>query len=343
MYRAGISIYNTSNLYQLPSVIQLSLQGNFKMAKLGALSNVQLVTKLNAVVDANTVIQYYTKSLVEQRDIQLSVLENLPVHQEMARKHARYWQDNLELDIQRRIADTILFSKSFLERTDTLQILIDQMKEENEKAKADFIAIIKSLISKLVIVVCNSKQIIAKIEKFDSMLSHDERNFNIELKEAQTKLIGDEEELKVLQKQLESIDKAIDRDKALIAGGILVIWVAVGGAIDLKKQETARHDATVKIAMKRQELMALNAAKQQINGFVGSISSASQATTMLEQGWAALKSDLEEAVSELEGLTAKQAVEYLVPSLESAKKEWKVALDEAEKLKPKANLSWCDY
>ena len=55
-----------------------------------------------------------------------------------------------------------------------------------------------------------------------------------------------------------------------------MIRVAVGDAIDLKKQKTAKHNAKVKFAVKRQELTTLNSAKQQVNDFVESICSASQ-------------------------------------------------------------------
>ena len=261
------------------------------MSKLGALSNSQLAVSLNEVVAANKVLHYYTQSIIAQRDIHISALPGLAAHQEMARNHARYWQDNLQPVTKQRISDTTHFFKVFRERLTSVQNLIEQMKDEEERVKNEVVTTIKFLIKKLAIVICGNKEFITKLDTFYSLLIYDERNFNSDLSEAQQNLIGDEEELKELQNQLASIDKSIDRDKALIEGGFLLIWVAVGGAIDLKKQEKAKRKTDVKIAVKRQELVALNAVQKQVNGFVKSVKPSSQATRTLEQGWDALKDD----------------------------------------------------
>lgn len=60
------------------------------MVSKGKLSSPQLVKQLNGVVDANTVVSYYCKSVIEQRGIELASLENLPAHQNIARKHAQH-------------------------------------------------------------------------------------------------------------------------------------------------------------------------------------------------------------------------------------------------------------
>ena len=64
------------------------------MANKGKLSNSQLVNQLGGVVDANTVVGCYVQSVIQQGDIKLAALENLPAHQSLARKHAQYWRDN---------------------------------------------------------------------------------------------------------------------------------------------------------------------------------------------------------------------------------------------------------
>ena len=58
------------------------------MAGKGKLSSPQLVKQLNGV-DADTVVSYHFKFVIEQKDIKLASLANLPTHQNIARKRAQ--------------------------------------------------------------------------------------------------------------------------------------------------------------------------------------------------------------------------------------------------------------
>ena len=61
------------------------------------------------------------------------------------------------------------------------------------------------------------------------------------------------------------------------------------------------------------------------------------ASTTLEEGWwASLESDFQEVITELKSLSSTDAVDYLGPLLETAKKDWTVVLDKAEQLQPTA-------
>ena len=302
------------------------------MASKGKLSSPQLVKQLNGVVDANTVVSYYCKSVIEQKDIKLAALENLPAHQNIARKHAQHWQGSVEPKIQQCVIDTMNFSSAFLGKYDHLNSLIDQMKNGNQQGKDKFTTTIGTLTVQLDAVVGHAKNVTTEVGQFSQTLNQDTRNFKSDSEEAQTKIIGDNGDLKALQDQLDAINKAIDRDRRLIAGGILICWLAVAGAIDLKKQEDAKHDVDLKMALGKQELMALNAAKSHIDGFVGSMVPVSSALTSLERAWASLKSDFEEVTTELRSLSTTSAAGYLGPLLETAKKDWDVALDRAKQL-----------
>ena len=76
---------------------------------------------------------------------------------------------------------------------------------------------------------------------------------------AKAKIISDNGELNALQKQVDAFNKAIHRDRGLIAGGFLVTWLAAAGGIDLHKRE-AKKNVQLQIVIKVQQLMALNAA-----------------------------------------------------------------------------------
>ena len=210
------------------------------------------------------------------------------------------------------------------------------MKNGNQQAKNEFTLTIRTLTVKLDAVVSNAKDVTTDVEQFSQKVNQDTRNFKSDSEEAETKIIGDNGDLKALQDQLDAINKAISRDIGLIAGGILNMWLAVAGGIDLKKQEDAKHDVELKMAMERQELMALNAAKSQIDGLVESMVPNSSALTSLEGAWASLKSDFEEVAAELKSLLTTSAAGFLGPLLETAKKDWKVALDRAKQLQATA-------
>ena len=302
------------------------------MAAKGKLSSPQLVKQLNGVLDADTVVSYYCKFVIEQKDIKLASLANLPAHQNIARKHAQAWQASVQQKIQQCIIDTMNFSSAFLGKYSHLNSIIDQMKNGNQQGKDEFTTTIGTLIVELGAVVGHAKDITTKVEQFTQTLNQDTRNFKSDSEEAQTKIIGKNGDLKALQHHLDALNKAIERDRRLIAGGFWTGWIVVPGVADLKNQEDAKRDVELKMAMERQELMALNGAKSYIDGFVGSTVPVSRALMSLELVWASLKSDFEEVITELKSLSTTSAAGYLGPLLETAKKDWNVALDRAKQL-----------
>lgn len=305
----------------------------------GKLSNSQLPNQLSGVVNGTKVVDSYVQSILVQPDINISELENLPAHQALARKQAQFWQTQVKLDMQQSITDTIQFSKAFLGKYDALKKLIQKLKNGDGNAKTEFINNIDSLKHNLTsVVVSHSQKVTAKLSQFESLVNQDMRNFQEDSDEAKTKIIGENGELKALQDHLDAINKTIDRDRGLIAGGILCFWLAIGGGIDLHKQEEAKGDVHKQMAIKNQELIALNASKQHIDGFVMSINPVSQAASSLEQAWVSLTSDFGVVVGELKDLSDTSAVDYLEPILETAKKDWNDALGKAEQLKPQLSL-----
>ena len=305
------------------------------MADKGKLSSPQLVKQLNGVVHADTVVSYYCKSIIEQKDIKLASLENLSAHQNTARKHAQDWQVSVQPKIQQCVIDTMNFSSAFLGQYDHLNSLIEQMKNGNQQGKDEFTSTTGTLIVQLEAVVGRAKYITTEVGHFSQTLNQDTRNLKSDSEEAQTKITGDKGDLKGLKDKLDAINKAIDRDRRLIAGGILIGGLAIAGAIDLKKQEDAKHDVELKMARERQELRALKWAESYIDGFVGSTVPVSNALVSLELAWASLKSDFEEVITELKSLSTTSAAGYLGPLLETAKKDWNVALDRAKQLEAK--------
>ena len=305
------------------------------MAKNGKLSDSELATEVQSVVvDASTVVNHYVTFVLVQKDMKLTVLENLPAHQQLAKGHAKFWRDNVQPNIKETLTDTVNFSTAFLAKYDALKVLIDKMKTGDATAKEEFADVLKILMSALDKVIENNRSTLANLVQFNSMLSQDVRNFTQDSEEAQVKIIGDNKDKQAIQNALDAIQKAINRDIGLIAGGIFFGWLAVWGGIDLKKQKDRQKTEEAKLASENQELMALNTVKGQINGFVNSIPSVLSALTNLQGSWASLKSDFEEVIEELKKMSNTDAATFLGGILETAKKDWNVAQDEAKKLQP---------
>ena len=308
----------------------------------GKLSNPQLVKQLDEVTDSNTVVGFYVQFVLQQKDVKITALENLPVHQKLARKDAQYWRDSVKLKIQQTLTDTIHFSRVFMGKCDSFQLLIDQMKKGNQKAKDEFTTTINTLIGKLDVVVGHTKETVTSVGKFISILDQDMNNFKQDSDEAQRKIIGDSGEKRALQHQLHAINKAIDRDISLTASGGFYFPLGIAGAIHLKKEEHKKHDVERELAKENQEVRALTAVKGQIDGYVKSMPPVLSASTTLEEGWASMKSDFQEVITELKSLSTTDSADYLSPLLQTAKKDWSVVLDRAEQLQPKAfSMSPC--
>ena len=154
------------------------------MAGKGKLSSPQLVKQLNGVVDADTVVSYYCKFVIEQKDIKLASLANLPAHQNIARKHAQDWQDSVQPKIQQCVIDTVNFSNAFLGKYNHLNSMIDQMKNGNQRGKDEFTTTIGALMVQLGAVVGHAKDITTKVGQFTQTLNQDMRNFKSDSKDA---------------------------------------------------------------------------------------------------------------------------------------------------------------
>ncbi|PFX30264.1 hypothetical protein AWC38_SpisGene4935 [Stylophora pistillata] len=250
----------------------------------------------------------------------------------LARKHALHWQESVEPTIRQCFTDAMNFSKAFSGKYYHLNSFIDQMKNGNQQAKDEFTTTFRNLTVQLGAVVGHSKDITTEVRQFSETLNQDTRNFKSDSEETQTKIIGNNGDLKALQDQQDGINKAINRDIGLIAGGVFLVWLAVAGEVDLKKQKDAKHNVELRMAMERQELRALNAAKSHIDGYVGSVAQISSTLTSLAGAWASLKSDFEEVATELKSLSTTSAAVYLGPLLETAKKDLNVAFERAGQL-----------
>ena len=183
------------------------------------------------------------------------------------------------------------------------------------------------------------------------------------------KIEGDSGEIKALSKQLDAIHDAMDKDIGLMVGGAITIVAGIAmvvfgavseipsggastaligggvlafsggvimetfGAVDYNKLIGKLKEVTEQLAEDKRQLAALKTTKKQVSGFVKGLENAITAASALRAGWQALHADLQEVITAVDNVDPNVG-SWLVAELERAKKDWKVALDQAIRLQP---------
>lgn len=285
-----------------------------------ALSDKKTVENVQELVQATTVVNAYIKFVLDLQDnINLPDFKTIDQHLKSAKANAQYWQTEL-YPLYNETTSNILqcsefFCKTIKDLQDSLQNTTLSVPKSFEQELNKLIAAVDSVQHKIT-------EVTAKINKFSEDEMDILQNFHSDAEKAQIEIIGDNTELESLQNQLNGIEKAISRDKILLAGGILSIWIAVGAGIDLKKQEDAKKNVELQIAMKKKELATISSFKAQYDQLNIAGDSISQALSQMQIGLSSLTADIQEVVTELKTLSTTEAVDYLRPLLDTALKDW---------------------
>ena len=80
----------------------------------------------------------HTNSILQQPDIKLDELQNLPEHQKFTRAHCNDWLMNTWPSIISITADIIDYANTFQSSYKSLTGLVDKLKSGDTKAKQEF-------------------------------------------------------------------------------------------------------------------------------------------------------------------------------------------------------------
>lgn len=294
----------------------------------GTVENVQGLVKASQMVSAYV---EFVASLNE--DItQLPDFKTIDEHLKSAKANAQYWKTQLYPEYKAAAKGIQNMAESFVASIKHLEDLASQLKSNTSGAKETVEKELRSLLDAVAAQQTEIAKVSDSIGKFSDNEEENIRNFHSDIEKAETEIVGDQKELKSLQDEIKGIDKAITRDKALIAGGILSIWIAVGAGIDLKKQEDAKKSVEKQISMKKQELVNIFSFKHQYDKFNMAGEDVSQALTQMQNGWDSLSADIQQVVDQLKTLSGLKAFDYMKPLLESALKDWKIVVEVAKTL-----------
>lgn len=334
----------------------------------GGLSQPTLKDDQVKLTSASTVIQTYMQIILQQPDLKLDALPDLPSHQKTARDHANNWNSTILPLMSQTNADIIDYANKFDSFYEDLVKYANDIKNPDSKAKlVEGLKLLSSTIKKN-----NGKAeaVVNDLTTFHKNLNADHQNFTKDGNVAALKIQGDIEEIKALSAQLDAIHTAMMNDVSLMVGGdfaivagvamivvgvvaeiptagvstILIgggVVVVTGGVttsvlagIDYSKQIKAQTKVQEQLAGDKIELLGLKTTMHQVSGFVKGLESAIPAVAALKAAWQALDADLDEVITAVNDVDPTSSGVWLLDELKRAKSDWEDALAQAKRLQP---------
>ena len=334
----------------------------------GALSNPTLKEKQVDLTKASTVIQAYVQIILQQPDLKLKALPNLPSHQQTARGHADNWNVTILPFMSKTDADIIDYANKFdAFYGDLVKYAKDVKNPESKKKLVEGLQLLLSTIKQKD---ANVEAVVKDLSTFHKDLNTDYQNFTADVNLAAIKIEGDSGEIKSLNRQLDAIHTAMQKDIGLMAGGAVVVvagvamivfgalseipsggasTVLIGGGVlvvsggtimetlgstDYSSQIDEQRRVQEQLAGDKIELAGLKTTNAQVTGFMDGLAGAITAATDLKAAWQSLDADLEELITAIKDVDTSISSDWLVDELKRAKLDWEVALDQAKRLQP---------
>ena len=324
---------------------------------------------LGDTMNAATRITMNANTILQQPDITLAELKNLPTHQSAARGHSNTWLKNVWPSIIDVTADIIDYANTFDSSYQSLLGLVDKLKSGDEGAKKEFIQVLNEI---LLPALKEKKTKAAKVASDTASLKDafmgDFNNFEKDFGAAQKAYLSQHGTLTELQGKFKAAKaKAHSLEIALIAtaaaAGALLVAAAVvdvltegaatpylvGGAVagevadaviaeQYSKAVEEMNKLQIQIKSIQNQLNYLNAVEKQIGGFEACISDTVTATQSVVDGWTGLTADLSEVIEQLNKITPQEAAILITVQLNTANKDWQIVLKQAKVLQPSGKI-----
>jgi len=348
-------------------------------------STIAIKTSSSSVVAANSLIQLYINTVCGTPDIDLSsvnfadadkhIIVDLPKHQQLARANAFSFIDgpnSVNSLMVGTLSDIIGFSNQFESRYQRLIALANDFNTGNNKQI--FEEGLQGLINSITQKEANCGVVITKLGDFLKLIQTDSQNLTADENIIKATLDGENGAITQLQNRISSINEAMNKDNAMIAGGavmtvvgVLMITVGVlgefetGGAstalvlgglavmgggiamdvvagMDLSKKMDEYKDATTELTKDQQISSCLIQASQTVQSLVDSINNAMGAITNLQSGWSSLKGDLDQVIGALNDAESDEGTSWVIDDLNAAKADWEDAKTLAVQLQANGTL-----
>ena len=337
-----------------------------------AFSNPQLQDDLGKVTTASGVVQIYTQMVLKQADIKLDALPDLPKHQQLARKNAKSWNETILPGMAKTTADIIDYANMF---QSFYEVLVKYAKDIcNPKSKEQLVEGLKLLHGQVQAKSDATQTVIRQLTDFHQELTVDNKNFQGDYNVALVKIVGQDGEIKALSDQLDAVHAAMHKDIGLMAGGavavvagvaLMVVGIALEipsagvstaligggfflvaggviletfGASDYTAQIKKQRTITEQLATDRKGMASLKNVKGILDNFLKSIGDAITAAQVLVAAWNALGADVAIVIEAIDRVNPSISSDYIQAQLDTANKDWQVALKKAEQLQPDAQV-----
>ena len=270
--------------------------------------------------------------------------------------------------IAKTATDIIKYANEF---DSSYEFLVKYAKDiENPESKQTLIDELELLLSTIQNKDANAETVISDLTSFQKDLDTDYQNFQSDVNKAAEKIKGENGEIIALSGQIDAIHSAMYEGKwemaggglmdiggviiiavgplceiasggsstALIGGGVLVasgdVVMTTKASLDYRDKIDELETKTEQLKGDQTELAGLKATMAQVKGFVKGLETAITAVTSLQAEWQALDAHAQELMTAIEDAHPGTISPWLVIKLKRAKKDWKVALDQANKLQP---------
>ena len=336
------------------------------------LSSPEIIDKQLQLIKSTSVVQTYVETILQQPDLKLDALPALPDHQKTARKHGDEWNLKVLPLMAKTDADIIDFANQFCSFYDDLVRFAKDIQVQ--KSREDFVEGLKMLLETVKEKNKNVSGVERELTAFSNNLNSDYRSFVTDVDTAKAKIMGDSGELSTLNNEITAINKAINADIGLMAGGAVgnvlgIFLVVVGavaeiptcggstpliagavvtviggitaetyGSIDFTKKTDQLKKISEEVNNIQAEMLALHTAKSQVTGIVKDLVDCITAVKSLKAGWQALDDDLQELIGAINKVDPDSSHDWLLDELKRAKADWDTALEQAKRLQPDGKI-----
>ena len=336
-----------------------------------SLSSLNLTASQKNVFAASAAIQTYAAAILNQEDIKLNALPDLPKHQQVARQHARKWNEEVLPALVKTNADVIDFANGFAAFYHTLMKLVDGVDAGDKDSVTKFNEGLTLLRNNVSFKEASADFSQTQIQDLKGKLNVDYISFNKDVAAATKILEGNHGELQTITKQIDEINVQLHKMIAVMAGGAVgivggVVLVVVGSVATIETQGVAsglilagvgtlvggigseitggvefglavekEKELQIKLADDKKEIGILKHIQSSLDGFVSQLDNAIRSIGVLQQQWKLLSKDLAQVIATLETSPCSLGLKAM---LSKAKADWEEALDLARKIQPSGKM-----
>jgi ABC-type transporter Mla subunit MlaD len=308
---------------------------------------------------AIVIVQTYAKNITTQPIIQGldTEIPNLSTHQQTAVNHANNWLTTYQPQILQVQSDLLSFANGFNAYYNPLLTLAQQIQNGDTSKVNEFIQGLQQLTTQVTNKRTAVKTVVTDLNTFSTELGSDVSNFNTDAQTADTKIVGNNGTLQRLRDELVSLNSAMNKDNAMIAGGVVMTFVgalmicigalgefetgglstglilagiglgAGGGTMiglaakNLASSQDTYGNTMTRISSINANLNVLMTVKAQLNNFSSEATNAYNAVVTMDTGYQTLETNFNDLISDLQN-NIHTTSPFLVASLQQAYADW---------------------